>query len=80
MGHALARAMERSVISGVVYGKSKPETAMYELFHALLASPWGDPPGDDDAAIVAQATAIELPAPDLDRCFEAVEQQLFDQP
>lgn len=50
---------------------------MYELFQTLMG--WDDAPADDDAnALDATETANEAPAPDLDRCFEAVEQQLFD--
>jgi len=50
---------------------------MYELFQALLS--WTDEPVDGETAPLAPVEEVrEAPAPDLDRCFEAVEQQLFD--
>lgn len=50
---------------------------MYELFQALLS--WGDESGDGEAvSLVVADDQGEAGAPDLDRCFEAVEQQLFD--
>lgn len=64
-------------IKGFVSQQANPEPAMYELFQALLNTPWHEQPVADDAPI---APADAHVAPDLEKCFEAVEQQIFDQP
>ena len=50
---------------------------MYELFQAFLD--WGDEPAEGEATLPAPAdTPGDAQLLDLDQCFEAVEQQLFD--
>lgn len=51
---------------------------MYELFQALLNTSFGETPEEEPTPAESDITAAPV-APDLDKCFEAVEQQLFDQ-